>query len=123
MENILVREKLTIKEVGSILQTTLANGGYSDREYNDGYMVGIEGTEHKINIHEGHPYDTVREIREFHAKHGTVNTWLDDNIIYLDVSVNVLDIRDAINLGVKNNQLAIYDCVLKDTIDLSIFYE
>jgi hypothetical protein len=44
--------------------------------------------------------------------------WLDDNTLYLDTSVNIEDLDEAMKLGRANNQLAIYDVKNQTSIRL-----
>ena len=110
---------LELREAGKVLKTTLLNGGYSYKEYNSGYMVSLAGTERKINVSNTNEYDIQYMIQEFFNEHGTVNTWLDDGTIYLDVSVNIKDRDEALEFAKQNKQLAIYDCKSNKAIELS----
>lgn len=47
-----------------------------------------------------------------------VGFWIDDGKIYLDISVNVGDKKEALRIAKENKQLAIYDCSDMETIRL-----
>lgn len=112
-------EKLGYYKALEILEKTLKDGGYSRKEYDDGYMVALEGSGRIIDISDNGILEAVHEIVKYHDEFNTINTRLKDNILHLDVLVNIEDIRDAIKFGWKNNQIEIYDCVLKETIDIT----
>jgi hypothetical protein len=107
---------------------TLANGGSSTNLDNDspqiGYMVALPGRELVVKP-DWFSTTTVQEyvdnnITDLEDTNNYVGTWLDTNTdtIYLDVSVNVVNLYKAIQLGHKYHQLAIYDVVKQDTITL-----
>ena len=101
-----------------VIGKTLNSGGYSFNEYSDGYMVSLEGTERKICLHGNTVIGVIYKIIEFFVTHKTVNTWLDNKILYLDVSVNVANLDEALELAKENKQLAIYDCKAGKVIEL-----
>ena len=103
-------KKLELYKARKIVETTLNNGGYSFKEYHDGYMVSLAGSESKISIKDNSISNIVNRIVEFFDDYGTVNTWLDNETIYLDVSVNIENIQEALTFAKQNKQLAIYDC-------------
>jgi len=47
-----------------------------------------------------------------------VGSWIDNGTVYLDITVQVADKRNALELGYRNGQLAIYDANLGQVIDL-----
>ena len=47
-----------------------------------------------------------------------VGGWIENGIVYLDVSEQIADKRTALNLGVQRNQLAIYDANNGNVINL-----
>lgn len=47
---------------------------------------------------------------------GYVGTWIDNNILYIDISIKINKLDDAITAGKNNKQLAIYDWAKLDSI-------
>lgn len=45
--------------------------------------------------------------------------WIDEKKIYIDLSCHILNRSQAINFGLVNDQLAIWDCHYQKSIDLS----
>ena len=111
-------KKLVYNKALDIVSKTFDNGGYSHKEYNDGYMVSIKGTEVKLDTLIVSFENIARIIQKFANKHNTVNTWLDSNILYMDVSVNIEDLNDALEFARENNELAINDCTEDNVIKL-----
>lgn len=51
-------------------------------------------------------------------KGGFVGCWTHEDTIYLDISYNVQDAKEAVLLGYTNKQLAIYDIEAKKSVQL-----
>ena len=110
-----------------VLETAIANKGISysisTGNYNvtTGYMVSVQGQEWKVN--------TINDdILKFYIKHHLNELWDEDRFLgiwfnkgewYLDVSVNVDNLADALVMGKNNNQLAIWDCAKAEEIRLT----
>jgi len=110
-----------------VLETAIANNGISysisTGNYNvtTGYMVSIQGQEWKVS--------TINDdILKFYVKHHLNELWDEDRFLgiwlnkgqwYLDVSVNVEDLDEALRLGKNNNQIAIWDCAKAEEIRLT----
>ena len=110
-----------------VLETAIANKGISysisTGNYNvtTGYMVSIQGQEWKVS--------TINDdILKFYVKHHLNELWDEDRFLgiwlnkgqwYLDVSVNVEDLDEALRLGKNNNQIAIWDCAKAEEIRLT----
>ena len=45
--------------------------------------------------------------------------WIDDQKIYIDLSTHIVNRSQAINFGLSQDQLAIWDCFYNQSIDLS----
>ena len=121
--------KLEDKKIFEIIEN---KGATLDKEYNDfksnkGYMVSIQGQEVKINKNDIQGIKKEREKkREFiKDKRGLYSgLWLDSDIMYIDVSIHIINYLRALEVGRYNKQLAIYDLKNNDSIYLNymIFY-
>lgn len=86
-----------------------------------GYMVSLEGAESQVK---GNDYKAI--IQAIESKQEIIKDrdnlyiglWLDNGIMYIDVSINIRDKVDALEFGRYNKQLAIYDLVNNDNIYL-----
>lgn len=106
----------------------LRNGGASYNittgEYNptNGYFVSLPNFEQKIPLAD-FTQQTVKDFIndnsiELANEFSFVGSWVDNGIVYLDVSRQFNDKRFALNLAVNSNQLAIYDAFNSVVIDL-----
>lgn len=84
---------------------TKKNGGASiNRDYNSpaqGYMVAIKNFDSMNDM-----LSNKLEPNEFYG------TWLDkedNNKLYCDISTNIIDYKEAVDLAKKRGELAIYD--------------
>lgn len=110
-----------------IMEIIKNEGATLDKNYNDfksdkGYMVSIKGQEVKVNV------NNIKEIkkeiekkREFigNKKGLYIGLWLDSDIMYVDVSIHIIDYLEALEIARKNDQLAIYDLKNNDSIYLT----
>lgn len=87
-----------------ILRLTKANGCCSiNRKYeqpNTGYMVGIKS------------FGSLFDMLNYKLGEGEYyGTWVNPNneVIEFDISVNIADLRQAIEIATECNQMAIYD--------------
>lgn len=92
-----------------------------DFKKNEGFMVSLEGQEKKIiksNIEE--IKKEIEEKRKFiENKEGLyIGLWLKNDYIYIDISIHIEDKTEALEIGKKNNQLAIFDLKNKDSLYL-----
>lgn len=93
----------------------LENGIYNldatlnEVNFTTGYMVSLKDTD----------YSLVEKL-EFIAKNKgfVLGLWENEGRVFVDISMNVSDLRDALALGKFNNQLAIYDIVNDKSIYL-----
>lgn len=104
------------------------NGGatldsnYNDFSSNKGYMVSLEGQEVKVdknNIEE--IKKEVEKKKDFiKDKKGLyIGLWLDSDIMFIDVSIHIIDYLEALEVARNNDQLAIYDLQKNDSIYLT----
>jgi hypothetical protein len=88
-----------------------------------GYMVSLAGKESQHPDYSTIPADVVNEVcREYHQTiepNTYFGAWIDEDILYLDNSVNIEDIETATAFGRANNQIAIWDVVNRKTIYLN----
>lgn len=106
---------------------TINNGGSSYNLKGDkpesGYMVALMGRELTVkpdwfncltvNQYINNNLDALENTDCY------VGAWLDTdtNTIYLDVSINVIDLEDATTIGKQSGQTAVYDVLNKRTIN------
>ena len=106
----------------------IKNGGstldynYNDFKSNNGFMVSIKGQEVKID--KSDIQGIKREIekkREFiQDKKGLyVGLWLEDDILYIDASIHIVNYLKALEVARNNEQKAIYDLKNSDSIYLN----
>jgi hypothetical protein len=105
---------------------TINNGGSStnlDGEHpTSGYMVALPNCELIVKP-DWFNVGTIKQYildyqDEFFNEQVYLGTWLDANTIYLDVSVNVQNLEDAVKLGHEYGQLAIYDVLNREAITM-----
>ena len=114
----------TLKEfVAAIIENggatyNLANGGTVDK----GYMVSKKGFEMKFHPEVDVTQAVCQFIKEFgfelYEVENFMGAWIDEGILYLDISNNIADRRKAIKQGYKNEQLAIFDVVAQESLYL-----
>ena len=114
MENNKIME--IIKNKGATLDRNL-----NDFKRNKGYIVSLEGQEKKIiksNIEE--IKKEIEEKRKFieNRKGLYIGLWLENDYIYIDISIYIEDKTEALEIAKKNKQLAIYDLKIKDSLYL-----
>ena len=108
--------KRIIEEKGATLTKELKKA-----ELKGGYMVSLEGTETQTR---GNDYQAIiKAIEEKQeiikdSKNMYIGLWFDNNIMYIDISINIIDKGEALEFGKRNKQLAIYDLVNNDSIYL-----
>lgn len=104
----------------SIIENSGASYNLLSGEFNpnNGYMVSIKGHELKIPYNtEGLQYEIAQYIKTKAdilisglSENKFIGAWLNDGYLFLDVSIKVDTLNEAIQLGRENNQLAIFDC-------------
>ena len=106
----------------SIIRKTLKNGGYTDIQYKNGYMVSLYGLEKKVPIGEAYSQKTMKVLRQYRkiAKkyNGSLGLWIEKGTLFIDISINIINKAEAIKFGINNKQLAIYDIVNDKAINL-----
>ena len=110
-----------------IIEIIENKGATLDKDYNDfksdrGYMVSIKGQEVKVNKNDiENIKKEIEKKREFiKDKKGLfIGLWLEDDILYIDVSVHIVNYLRALEVGRKNEQKAIFDLQKNDSIYLT----
>ena len=110
-----------------IIEIIENKGATLDKDYNDfksdrGYMVSIKGQEVKIDKNDIQRIKKeIEKKREFiKDKKGLfVGLWLDSDMMYIDVSIHIIDYLKALEVARNNEQKAIYDLQKNDSIYLN----
>ena len=114
-------------ENNKIMEIIENKGATLDSNYNDfksdtGFMVSIKGQEVKVNKNDIQGIKKeIEKKREFiQDKKGLyIGLWLDNDIMYVDVSIHIIDYLEALEVARDNDQLAIFDLKKKDSIYLT----
>lgn len=112
--------KRIIEEKGATLTSELKQA-----KLTRGYMVSLEGAESQVK---GDDYQAI--IKAIEEKQTIIKDkdnlyiglWLDNDTMFVDVSINIIDKVDALEFGKKNKQLAIYDIENNDSIYLKEYH-
>ena len=105
INNELIKE--IIKNGGSTLTKNLKHA-----ELNNGYMVSLEGAESKVKSNDYKAIiQAIKEKQEIARDNSDlyIGLWVDNDMMYIDISININDKVEALEFGKKNKQLAIYD--------------
>ena len=103
----------------SVVEDTLANGGLTIKPFtgekpSGGYMVALQGFELQVPVSEFFTGIVADYIGE-HAQKLMSNpalclgTWINEGIVYLDLSENIKSREQALELGKERGQLAIFN--------------
>lgn len=102
---------MNLQQVKKAVQTNNGATLTSDLDtatIDNGYMVSLQGYEIKTSI----DLLTSEMLKEYQsiAKqcNAFIGLWMDANELYLDISVNIQDEKQALKVARDNNQLAIY---------------
>lgn len=107
-------KKLILKNHGA----TLNAKSLKSATLKTGYMVSLADSETQININELN-IKLLKDYKKRALKNNAfVGFWLDNNILYLDISKHFNNRLEAIKEGRKNKQLAIYNLKLQKSIYL-----
>lgn len=86
-----------------------------------GFMVSLEGAETQVK---GEDYQAINQaIKEKQeiikdSNNLFIGLWLDNDIMYIDISINIIDKVEALEFGKYNKQLAIYDIANNNSVYL-----
>ena len=82
-----------------------------------GYMVGTKGNEVKVNVldfNAGHIDSFIRSnLSPLYDRTYFVGTWIDNDVVYMDISVNCQSKAEALRRGKENGQICIWDVLNK----------
>ena len=114
-------------EDNKIMEIIKKEGATLDSNYNDfksdnGFMVSIKGQEIKVNKNDIQGIKKeIEKKRDFiQDKKGLyIGLWLDNDIMFIDVSIHIIDYMEALEIARNNDQLAIYDLQNNDSIYLN----
>lgn len=93
-------------------------------DINGGFMVSLEGEEVQKNINDINGIKKAIEEKQEIIKDKNnmyVGLWLDNNIMYIDISINIIDKVEALEFAKYNKQLAIFDLVNNDSVYLKYY--
>lgn len=111
---------LSEKLINSIVKETIKNGGYSQVK-NKRFMVAIPNHEKIININDFSNKtisDYIKDNLNVISDKIGLGTWLNNDKVYLDLSIGIDDLKQAIDFAKSSNQLAIYDTV--ENVEITI---
>lgn len=114
------------------LKKIIKNGGATlsiktlkSTSYNDGYMVGVVGIKRDLTgINRKKRLELKREIKALARDFGTsvknyhIGLWVNNNMLYIDLSLKVDNLMKAMEVGYNANQKAIWDNAKKVEIPL-----
>jgi len=87
-----------------------------------GYMVSLRDCEQQFYFDDFENKDIknyfVRHVNVLSDESSFLGGWVNENQVYLDVSINIPNLENAIYYGMYNHQNAIYDCANNKTIFL-----
>ena len=114
---------ITLKQLETLGGATLDSTTKEPVSLDLGYMVGLEGYGSVYALEtldnatfqralESSKLDIALKTFEHLGVSAFVGCWVDNNLVYIDLSVRVYDVQQAVSLGKINNQIAIYDVVM-----------
>jgi len=84
-----------------------------------GYFVGVEGKKYDLkNIGLDIQNFVTENSIKLSDKQKFVGSWIEKGALYLDIVLMFEDLEEAVNEGLKNKEIAIYDANNKKTIEL-----
>lgn len=114
--------------VNKFIQLLKNNSGVSynmvTKEYNPnkGFFVSLPNLETKVSLQSLSVDDIVTFINKHRSllqdKTKFIGGWIDNEVVYLDISEQLFDKREALERGYKHSQLAIYNANEGKVIDL-----
>ena len=116
--------ELKDNKIMEIIENEGATLDYNYNNFNSevGYMVSLKGQEVKVNKNDIEEIKKeIEKKREFiKDKKGLfVGLWVDNDIIYIDVSIHIINYLRALEVARNNEQKAIFDLKNSDSIYLT----
>lgn len=112
--------------IKTILKTTVNTGGITfdikdiNREFNKGYVIAKKGYEKQVKVEDftldvilDYIFDNWSVLNE--DKH-CLGTWIDNEIVYIDISIVYDDRSSSIDIARAQGELAIFDLSTFETI-------
>lgn len=97
-----------LKEIVSANNGATLTSNLETATIDSGYMVSLAGYEIKTSI----TLLTSEMLKEYQSiaqqQNAYIGLWLDNDELYLDISVNIKDEQQALRMARDNNQLAMY---------------
>lgn len=114
-------------ETKKIMEIIENEGATLDYNYNDfksdrGFVVSIKGQEVKVNKNDiENIKKEIDKKREFikNKKGLYVGLWLEDGMMYIDISIHIINYLKALEVARNNEQKAIYNLKNKNSIYLT----
>lgn len=117
-------------ELEKIIVNGINNGGFTiDGNFKPiqekkGYMVSLYGYEKTYSLN-GDYKDLKADLMKYQAmvkqyKNIYIGLWIDNDLIYLDISKHYTSKKRAIQAGIQNDQLAVYDIAKNESVYLTI---
>lgn len=101
----------------------LKNGGLTinkhmeELSYNEGYMVSIYGYEKQLKSFSFEEVEkVVSEYQKIVKGALYIGFWIDNNVLYIDISKYVFHKSQALKLGKQNKQIAIFDLEKQESV-------
>ena len=115
---------MKLEDIKKIIKNEGATLDYNYNSFSSsvGFMVSIKGQEVKIDKNDIQGIKKeIEKKREFiKDKKGLyVGLWLEDNIMYIDVSIHIINYLRALRVARNNEQKAIFDLKNSDSIYLT----
>lgn len=103
-------------------------GGYMISLYNHETIVSNPSNIMEVKKAIDKKIDTIKELKKVnHKSKFYIGLWMFENNLYIDISINVLSYKKAVEIGVNNKQYCIYDvknnCDVKLQKDVYILYK
>jgi hypothetical protein len=107
-----------------IATKTIQDQGYSvnleGHEPVKGYMVGLKGSELKINVLDFNSEHVDHFIRKnlgvLYYRRAYIGTWIDNDLVYIDISTNIMYKDQALKAAKIEGQQCIWDIKEKKEI-------
>ena len=103
-----LHNKINLIEIYQNNGCTLDKKG-NKKEYKKGYSVSVCDL-YKINIkHKNKIKNNIIKAIKNEKKFYNIGCWIDNNLFYIDYSINIRNKQTALKIAKKYNQLSIYD--------------